>query len=84
MADIPTRVLGSTGERVSAIGLGGWHLALPHVSARLADRLIRTAVDRGITFLDNCWDYNRGASERRMGHALRGSAASEGLSDDED
>jgi len=73
MADIPTRLLGSTGERVSAIGLGGWHLALPHVSAPLADRLIRTAVDRGITFLDNCWDYNRGASERRMGYALRGS-----------
>jgi aryl-alcohol dehydrogenase-like predicted oxidoreductase len=73
MADIPTRLLGNTGERVSAIGLGGWHLALPHVSAPLADRLIRTAVDRGITFLDNCWDYNRGASERRMGRALRGS-----------
>lgn len=72
MAAIPTRILGSTGERVSAIGLGGWHLALPHVSASLADRLVRTAVDRGITFLDNCWDYNRGASERRMGKALRG------------
>jgi aryl-alcohol dehydrogenase-like predicted oxidoreductase len=65
-------VLGSTGERVSAIGLGGWHLALPHVDGRLADRLIRTAIDRGITFLDNCWDYNRGASERRMGKALKG------------
>lgn len=72
MADIPTRMLGGTGERVSAIGLGGWHLALPHVDARLADRLIRTAIDRGITFLDNCWDYNRGASERRMGTALTG------------
>ena len=72
VADIPTRELGSTGERVSAIGLGGWHLALPHVSAALADRLIRTAVDRGMTFLDNCWDYNGGASERRMGKALRG------------
>jgi len=72
MAAIPTRILGNTGERVSAIGLGGWHLALPHVSAPLADRLIRTAVDRGITFLDNCWDYNRGASERRMGTTLRG------------
>ncbi len=72
MADIPTRDLGSTGERVSAIGLGGWHLALPHVGATLADRIIRTAIDRGITFLDNCWDYNGGASERRMGKALKG------------
>jgi aryl-alcohol dehydrogenase-like predicted oxidoreductase len=71
VADIPTRILGRTGERVSAIGLGGWHLALPHVDARLADRLIRTAIDRGITFMDNCWDYNRGASERRMGRTLQ-------------
>jgi aryl-alcohol dehydrogenase-like predicted oxidoreductase len=71
MSDIPTRLLGRTGERVSAIGLGGWHLALPGVSARLADRIVRTAIDRGITFLDNCWDYNDGASETRMGRALR-------------
>jgi aryl-alcohol dehydrogenase-like predicted oxidoreductase len=71
LSDIPTRPLGSTGERISAIGLGGWHLALPGVSARLAERIVRTAVDRGITFLDNCWDYNRGASETRMGNALR-------------
>lgn len=71
MSDIPYRTLGDTGERVSAIGLGGWHLALPHVSAGLADRIVRTAIDRGITFLDNCWDYNRGASETRMGRALR-------------
>ena len=71
MSDIPTRPLGRTGERVSAIGLGGWHLAVPGVTARLADRLVRTAIDRGITFLDNCWDYNDGASETRMGKALR-------------
>lgn len=71
MFDIPYRKLGTTGELVSAIGLGGWHLALPHVGARLAERIVRTAVDRGITFLDNCWDYNGGASETRMGLALR-------------
>jgi aryl-alcohol dehydrogenase-like predicted oxidoreductase len=71
MSDTPTRLLGRTGERVSAIGLGGWHLALPGVTARLADRIVRTAIDRGITFLDNCWDYNDGASETRMGRALR-------------
>jgi aryl-alcohol dehydrogenase-like predicted oxidoreductase len=64
------RTLGRTGERVSAIGLGGWHLALPHVDEALAVRLVRAAIDRGITFLDNCWDYNEGASETRMGRAL--------------
>jgi aryl-alcohol dehydrogenase-like predicted oxidoreductase len=72
MSDIPYRTLGSTGEQVSAIGLGGWHVALPHVTERLSIRIVRTAVDRGITFLDNCWDYNDGKSEARMGKALRG------------
>jgi predicted aldo/keto reductase-like oxidoreductase len=70
-SDMPYRILGRTGERVSAIGLGGWHLALKHVDAPLAVRLVRSAIDRGITFLDNCWDYNDGESERRMGEALR-------------
>src|ERR1041384_8310858 len=65
------RELGSTGERVSAIGLGGWHLALKHVDEPLAIKLVRTAIDRGMTFMDNCWDYNEGASEIRMGKALR-------------
>ncbi len=65
------RTLGSTGERVSAIGLGGWHLSLKHVDEQLANRIVRTAIDRGITFMDNCWDYNGGASEIRMGKALR-------------
>jgi aryl-alcohol dehydrogenase-like predicted oxidoreductase len=68
--DIPLRTLGRTGERVSAIGLGGWHLALPQVDASLAHRIVRTAIDRGITFMDNSWDYNDGESERRMGRAL--------------
>ena len=70
--DMPQRALGRTGERVSAIGLGGWHLALERVDAKLADRLMHGAVDRGITFFDNCWDYNDGESERRMGKALKG------------
>ena len=68
---IPYRTLGRTGERVSAIGLGGWHLGLGHVDEQLSFRIIRTAIDRGINFLDNCWDYNDGASETRMGKALR-------------
>ena len=65
------RTLGSTGEKVSAIGVGGWHLGLKKVDEQLAIRIVRSAIDRGINFLDNCWDYNDGASELRMGKALR-------------
>src|SRR3954449_9388276 len=68
---IPYRTLGRTGQSVSAIGLGGWHLGLPHVDEQLSLRLVRTAIDRGINFLDNSWDYNDGASEVRMGRALK-------------
>ena len=65
------RILGSTGEEVSAIGVGGWHLGVKSVDEQLAIRIVRSAIDRGINFLDNCWDYNEGASEVRMGKALR-------------
>jgi aryl-alcohol dehydrogenase-like predicted oxidoreductase len=65
------RTLGSTGEKVSAIGVGGWHLGLKTVDEKLAIRIVRSAIDRGINFLDNSWDYNEGASELRMGKALR-------------
>ena len=68
---IPYRLLGSTGERVSAIGLGGWHLGLPTVAEQLSLRIVRSAIDRGLNFMDNSWDYNEGASEIRMGKALR-------------
>ena len=64
------RTLGSTGEKVSAIGVGGWHLALKQVDEQLSMRIVRTAIDRGINFMDNSWDYNEGESERRMGKAL--------------
>ena len=64
------RALGSTGENVSAIGLGGHHIGRPKDPAE-GIRIIRTAIDRGITFMDNCWDYHDGESERRMGIALR-------------
>jgi predicted aldo/keto reductase-like oxidoreductase len=63
------RKLGSTGERVSAIGLGGFHIGVPDEAEGI--RIIRTAVDRGINFLDNSWDYHEGGSEIRMGKALR-------------
>lgn len=65
------RALGKTGETVSAIGVGGWHLGLPNVDEPTAIRIVRSAVDAGITFMDNSWDYNGGASELRMGKALR-------------
>src|SRR4051812_8097363 len=69
-SEIPYRTLGSTGERVSCLGLGGWHLSLKHVDADLSLRLIRSAIDRGLNFMDNSWDYAEGESERRMGRAL--------------
>jgi aryl-alcohol dehydrogenase-like predicted oxidoreductase len=68
--DLPYRVLGRTGERVSAIGLGGWHLSFPRLDEQAAVRIVRTAIDRGINFMDNSWDYWDGESERRMGKAL--------------
>ncbi|HKP75442.1 MAG TPA: aldo/keto reductase [Longimicrobiaceae bacterium] len=68
---MPYRELGSTGERVSAIGIGGHHLGIKQVDEALALRIIHRAVDEGINFLDNSWDYNDGASEERMGKALK-------------
>jgi len=65
------RYLGNTGERVSAIGVGGWHLGLKHVDEQLSFRIVRAAIDRGINFLDNSWDYSEGTSETRMCKALR-------------
>ena len=67
---MPYRTLGSTGEKVSVIGLGGYHTGLQSDEDD-SITLIRTAVDRGINFMDNCWDYNGGESEIRMGKALR-------------
>ena len=68
---IPHRTLGRTGEPVSAIGLGGHHLGLKTLTEKESIRIIRSAIDAGINFLDNSWDYHEGASERRMGKALR-------------
>lgn len=68
---IPYRTLGHTGEKVSCIGMGGFHLGKPNLSENDAIKLIHSGIDRGINFLDNSWDYNEGESERRMGKALR-------------
>jgi len=69
-SEMQYRQLGRTGEKVSAIGLGGYHIGVQHDPAESV-RLIRTAIDRGINFMDNSWDYNDGASESRMGDALK-------------
>ncbi len=69
---IPYRPLGRTGEKVSVIGLGGYHLARQSTTEE-SIRIIRTGIDEGLNFLDNCWDYNGGESEIRMGKALRDS-----------
>ena len=68
--DIPRRTLGRTGEKVSMVGLGGYHLG-SQKDEQESIRIIRSALDNGIDFLDNCWDYNDGQSEIRMGKALR-------------
>ncbi len=68
--DMIYRELGTTGETVSAIGLGGFHIGKQKDPAE-SERIIRSAIDRGITFMDNCWDYNDGISEVRMGWALK-------------
>jgi predicted aldo/keto reductase-like oxidoreductase len=65
---IPHRTLGRTGEKISMVGIGGYHLGRP--SEQDAIRIVRTALDAGVNFLDNCWDYNNGVSEERMGKAL--------------
>src|ERR1700756_244750 len=67
---IPIRTLGRSGEKVSMVGLGGYHLGMQS-DEQESIRIIRAALDSGINFLDNCWDYNNGQSEIRMGKALR-------------
>jgi aryl-alcohol dehydrogenase-like predicted oxidoreductase len=69
--DMLYRTLGRTGEKVSAIGLGGFHIAQSGLTEQESIRLVRSGIDRGITFMDNSWDYNQGQSEVRMGKALK-------------
>src|SRR5882724_11010400 len=69
-SEVPRRTLGRTGEKVSMVGLGGYHIG-SQKDEQESIRIIRTALDSGLNFLDNCWDYNGGTSEERMGKALR-------------
>jgi predicted aldo/keto reductase-like oxidoreductase len=69
---VQQRTLGRTGEKVSCVGMGGFHIGKPKLSDDEATRLIHQAIDHGLTFMDNSWDYNDGQSEIRMGKALRG------------
>ena len=71
VAGVPTRPFGRASIPVSILALGGWHLGLPKTE-RESTRLVHAAIDGGITFMDNAWDYNDGVSETRMGKALVG------------
>lgn len=71
-AGIPVRELGKTGLKVSIIGFGGGHFAGKDIDEQTSIRLVQAAVDAGVTFMDNAWEYNDGESERRMGLALKG------------
>lgn len=70
MSEMVYRQLGKTGERVSAIGLGGFHMGIP--DPLTSERIVHAAIAGGITFMDNSWDYHNGESEVRMGRALKG------------
>ena len=70
-AGLPTRVLGRTGQRVSILCLGGWHIGAVKDPSE-AVRIMHAAVDEGLTFFDNCWDYHNGGAEEVMGRALEG------------
>lgn len=67
---IPTRPLGTTGVNVSIICLGGWHIGQPAIGDAGAEQIMHAAIDEGITFFDNAWDYHEGRSEEVMGNAL--------------
>lgn len=68
--DLPYRELGKTGVKVSPIGVGGFHLGFPD-NPEGAISIVRGAIDHGITFMNNSWDYHNGESERRLGEALK-------------
>lgn len=70
-ADMPMRTLGKTGEKISMLTIGGYHVGIPEVSEEQSVEIIRTAVDEGVNLLDNAWSYHKGRSESLMGKALK-------------
>jgi aryl-alcohol dehydrogenase-like predicted oxidoreductase len=68
---VPRRPLGRTGVQVSALGIGGYHLGSAKDQTE-ATQIVREAVDNGVNFFDNCWEYHDGVSEERLGAALNG------------
>lgn len=70
-AGMPMRTLGKTGEKVSMLTLGGYHIGTSDVSDEQSVEIIRTAIDEGVNFLDNAWEYHKGRSESLMGKALK-------------
>ena len=82
---LPTRVLGRTGQRVSILALGGWHIGADQGRGGGRSRIMHAALDEGITFFDNAWDYHDGSSEELMGRALAdGRPARQGLPHDQE
>ena len=73
------RTLGSTGEKISALGMGGFHLSKPKTDDE-AIKLVRTAIDRGITFMDNCWDYADGFERDSRRQSVEGRLSKKGFS----
>jgi aryl-alcohol dehydrogenase-like predicted oxidoreductase len=70
MTSVPLRSFGRHADQVSALGLGGYHLGLVD-TVKEAVRIVQAAIDGGITFMDNAWEYHEGESERRMGKGLK-------------
>jgi uncharacterized protein len=71
LTSVPRRPFGKSGDQVSIIGIGGFHLGEPKDEAE-AVRIVHAAVDAGINFFDNAWEYHKGLSEERLGKALAG------------
>ena len=71
MASLPTRALGNTGEHVSSLALGGGHIGRLTIESAEVKRIIHYAIEQGVTFLDNAWEYSSGRSEVLMGEAIR-------------
>ena len=80
---VPTARSATPAKKFPRSGIGGYHIGMQS-DEQESIRIIRTALDEGINFLDNCWDYNGGTSEIRMGKALQDGYRAKSFPDDED